>query len=182
MFGGIYRRASLLAVRPVHVDLMDFGGPGFYGRATDIQADSARVQVSSRVTNNHRTSQRAVVETAVVDADGSVVASSSETTAPIPPGAVSIEAHDTPEGGGAAPRDFNRQLCTRSVRRFLNVDRGRGGRRGRGPERGADSDHEAVPVHGVRQRGVRYPRVVPRCGALRHEVRRSGTQRRHRPD
>ncbi len=37
MFGGIYRSAALLVTQPVHLDLLDFGGPGVYGRAVEIQ-------------------------------------------------------------------------------------------------------------------------------------------------
>jgi beta-galactosidase len=38
VFGGIYRSVALIATHPVHVDLMDFGGPGLYARMLDVNA------------------------------------------------------------------------------------------------------------------------------------------------
>src|SRR5277367_4151981 len=52
VFGGIYRRASLIVTQPVHVDLLDFGGPGLYARTLDIDAAGATVQLSGRVAND----------------------------------------------------------------------------------------------------------------------------------
>jgi beta-galactosidase len=35
VFGGIYRSVALITTDPVHVDMLDFGGPGLYARARD---------------------------------------------------------------------------------------------------------------------------------------------------
>jgi beta-galactosidase len=92
MFGGIYRKVALLITRPVHVDLLDFGGPGVYGRALEIHPDEATVQVTSRVANNESKPQRAQVAIQIKGgADGAVVVASSTTmTDPVAPGAVFV--------------------------------------------------------------------------------------------
>jgi beta-galactosidase len=90
MFGGIYRSAALIVTQPVHLDMLDFGGPGVYGRALAIQPGTATVQVTSRVVNNASSPQRLRVETDITAADGSVVASSTAAAGPMTPGTVSV--------------------------------------------------------------------------------------------
>jgi beta-galactosidase len=90
MFGGIYRSASLIVTHPVHIDLLDFGGPGIYERAAEIQSGQAAVQVTSRVTNNASSPQRLRVETTILDASDKVVAATTSDAGPVAPGAVSV--------------------------------------------------------------------------------------------
>ena len=75
VFGGIYRKVSLIVTRPVHVDLLDLGGPGLYAHALDIDAAGAAVQLSGRIANDLKDPQRISVEFAIEDAVGGVVAS-----------------------------------------------------------------------------------------------------------
>ena len=77
VFGGIYRSVSLIVTRPVHVDLLDFGGPGLYAHALDIDATRATVQLAGRVANDLKNPRRIAVEFAIEDADGRIVASRS---------------------------------------------------------------------------------------------------------
>lgn len=77
VFGGIYRRVALIVTQPVHVDLMDFGGPGLYAMADDIEPTLAKVQVSARLVNDASKPRRVVVDFAVEDAKGHVVDSKS---------------------------------------------------------------------------------------------------------
>ncbi len=77
VFGGIYRKVSLIITRPVHVDLLDFGGPGLYAHPLGIDATGASVQFSSRVANDLKIPRRITVEFAIEDAVGGVVASTS---------------------------------------------------------------------------------------------------------
>src|SRR5271154_2023619 len=74
VFGGIYRGVSLIVTHAVHIDLMDFGGPGLYARAVDIGA-SAKVQISGRLVNNAAQAQPVAVEYAIEDAAGNAVSS-----------------------------------------------------------------------------------------------------------
>jgi len=84
VFGGIYRNVSLIVTRPVHVDLLDFGGPGLYARALDVDAAGAAVQLSGRVANDLKKPRRITVEFAIEDAGGGIVASKSlKTTAAV---------------------------------------------------------------------------------------------------
>jgi beta-galactosidase len=89
MSGGIYRKATLIITHPVHIDMLDFGGPGIYERA-EIRSDAATVQITSRITNNDPKPQRLRVETAILGADDEVVASTTSEAGPIAPGAVSV--------------------------------------------------------------------------------------------
>jgi beta-galactosidase len=84
VFGGIYRGVSLIVTQPVHVDLLDFGGPGLYARALKIDATTATVLLSGRVANDLRIAQRVAVEFAIADAAGRIVASKSLATTAAP--------------------------------------------------------------------------------------------------
>jgi beta-galactosidase len=75
VFGGIYRSVALIVTQPVHVDLMDFGGPGLYAKAADINAMEAKVQISGRLVNDASKSRQVVVDFAIEDSGQKVVAS-----------------------------------------------------------------------------------------------------------
>ena len=77
MFGGIYRNVSLIVTNPVHVDMMDYGGPGVYARALKIEPASAEVQVTARLKNDGPAPRTALVETVIEDGAGKVVAKAS---------------------------------------------------------------------------------------------------------
>jgi beta-galactosidase len=77
VFGGIYRNVSLIVTRPVHVDLLDFGGPGLYARTLLIDATAATVQLLGRVANDRGKPRRIAVEFAIEDAAGHSVDSKS---------------------------------------------------------------------------------------------------------
>jgi beta-galactosidase len=77
VFGGIYRSVALITTQAVHVDLLDFGGPGLYARILDIDATSATVQVSGRLVNDAEKQRQVMVEFAIEDAGGNVIASNS---------------------------------------------------------------------------------------------------------
>jgi beta-galactosidase len=77
VFGGIYRSVALIVTQPVHADLMDFGGPGLYARILAIDATSATVQVLGRLVNHAGRQRPVVVEFAIEDAGGNLIASKS---------------------------------------------------------------------------------------------------------
>ncbi|MEI9989128.1 MAG: glycoside hydrolase family 2 TIM barrel-domain containing protein [Rhizomicrobium sp.] len=79
VYGGVYRGVSLVATDALHVDMLDFGGPGVYAHALSIDADAAMVQVVARLTNDGAPRKDIVAETAIEEADGKVVATSGMT-------------------------------------------------------------------------------------------------------
>ena len=74
VFGGIYRNVALIATDPVHVDMLDYAGPGAYAHAVSIGPAEAVVQVSARVVNQGPKPERVSVEAQVKDASGKVIA------------------------------------------------------------------------------------------------------------
>jgi beta-galactosidase len=81
MYGGLYRKVSLITTSPVHIDLGDHGGPGVYARTVSLEAGRARVEVVAKVRNDAGAAQAIKVRTSLIDAKGTVVASS---TQPLP--------------------------------------------------------------------------------------------------
>jgi|HubBroStandDraft_1064217.scaffolds.fasta_scaffold00031_21 beta-galactosidase len=75
VFGGIYRAVALVVTQPVHVDLMDFGGPGLYARALDINAAEAKIRMSCRLVDDAPKARNVSVEFSIEDAAHRVVAS-----------------------------------------------------------------------------------------------------------
>ena len=79
VFGGLYREVSLVVIDPVHVDMMDFGGPGLYAQADSVDADGAVVQVTGRLVNDGAPGRDVGVEIAIEDAAGHAAAVSKQT-------------------------------------------------------------------------------------------------------
>jgi beta-galactosidase len=75
--GGLYRPVSLIATDPVHIEMLDRGGPGVYATTESIAADQARVAVRSKVRNDASKAARVVVIARLVDAEGRAVARAS---------------------------------------------------------------------------------------------------------
>jgi beta-galactosidase len=87
VFGGLYRRVSLIETDRLHFDLLDHGGPGIYARATEIAEGAATVAVRARVANEGARSRRTPVQVLIVDAAGREVARAS-TRVDVPTGGV----------------------------------------------------------------------------------------------
>ncbi|MEJ0024848.1 MAG: glycoside hydrolase family 2 TIM barrel-domain containing protein [Rhizomicrobium sp.] len=77
VFGGIYRNVSLIVTDAVHIDMMDFGGPGVYAHAVGIDGSTATVQIVARLANDGGPRKDVRAETTIEDAGGRVVATSS---------------------------------------------------------------------------------------------------------
>jgi beta-galactosidase len=78
VFGGIYRKVSLVVTDPVHVDMLDYGSPGVYVRTASIRPEAATVEISGRLVNDGAQPARVQVEATVADAKGTVVARASK--------------------------------------------------------------------------------------------------------
>lgn len=73
MYGGLYRPVSLIVAEDAHIDLLDHGGPGIYGRVTALSDARADVAVLARLRNAGRAG-RFTLRTSITDADGRPVA------------------------------------------------------------------------------------------------------------
>jgi beta-galactosidase len=67
-FGGLYREVHLLAVAPVHISPLDYGSPGVYLKTTEVGANSAKLQVTTVVSNALGTAQTVTLRAVVTDA------------------------------------------------------------------------------------------------------------------
>jgi beta-galactosidase len=74
MYGGLYRKVSLVTTGPVHIDLAD-GGPGVYARTVSLDGGRARVEVVAKVRSSAATAQTVRMRTSLIDVGGAVVAS-----------------------------------------------------------------------------------------------------------
>jgi len=79
MFGGLYRKVSLVATDPVHVDMLDDGGPGVYAHAKSVDANKAEIEIAERIRNDSSSAETYSVKTAILDASGAEVGASTVT-------------------------------------------------------------------------------------------------------
>jgi beta-galactosidase len=84
--GGLYRDVHLLVTGAVHVDALDYGGPGVYVRQSGIGAAGAELEMTTKVTNDSPRARAVRVRTDVRDARGRPVATV-DGLVPVPAGA-----------------------------------------------------------------------------------------------
>ena len=72
--GGLYRPVRVVATDPVHIDMMDLGGPGVYARTLNADAKAAAVEVRTRLVNDGDVSAPAKVYTRLIDQKGQTAA------------------------------------------------------------------------------------------------------------
>ncbi|WP_436048382.1 glycoside hydrolase family 2 TIM barrel-domain containing protein [Phenylobacterium sp. LjRoot225] len=75
--GGLYRPVSLIATDAVHLEMLDYGGPGVYASTRSIEGGQAHVSVRAKVRNDGRSAAPILVTARLVDAEGRVVAEGS---------------------------------------------------------------------------------------------------------
>jgi beta-galactosidase len=73
VYGGIYREVALITANAVHMDLLDYGGPGVYAHASEVSNDQASINVLARLKNDSNKPRNIVVVTRVIDAAGNEV-------------------------------------------------------------------------------------------------------------
>lgn len=79
--GGLYRPVSLIVTNPVHIDMLDMGGPGVYAHTERIDETHATIAVRSRLRNDDDQSAHVTVAAFLLDAEGEVVALNRQTVA-----------------------------------------------------------------------------------------------------
>jgi beta-galactosidase/beta-glucuronidase len=87
VFGGLYRSVHLLITDRLHIDPLDFAGPGVYVSADELTADEATVRIVTRVRNAAAETLHARVIVSLFDAQGSQIELGRRTVS-IPAGAV----------------------------------------------------------------------------------------------
>ena len=73
MYGGLYRPVSLIVTGQAHIDLLDHGGPGIYGRVTALSDSAASVAVLTRLRNAGRAGA-VRLRTSIAEGEGRQVA------------------------------------------------------------------------------------------------------------
>ncbi|MGX7896990.1 glycoside hydrolase family 2 TIM barrel-domain containing protein [Tsuneonella sp. HG222] len=79
--GGLYRPVSLVFTDPVHIDMLDFGGPGAYATTKTIEGGNAAVEVRTRVRNNGAAGGEIRLVTQLLEATGALAAQAEQTFA-----------------------------------------------------------------------------------------------------
>ena len=82
MYGGLYRKVSLVTTGPVHIDLADDGGPGVYAHTESLAAGRARVEVAAKVRDDGGAARAIRVRASLIDRQGKIAASRTQTLTP----------------------------------------------------------------------------------------------------
>ena len=73
VFGGLYRGVELLTVDPVHIDLLDDGGPGVYVAASEVSRQGARLTIQTRLSSTESIARPLQLRWSLHDAQGRLV-------------------------------------------------------------------------------------------------------------
>lgn len=133
-FGGLYRGVQLLAINPLHVDVMDHAADGIFVTPREVTAARAEFTVAVDVRNDSARTERAVVRVMVRDAAGAVVATQEATKVIDGSGAVRIEPVFTLENphrwdGRKDPHQYCAEVTVSTDGRIRDVVRQRFGLR-----------------------------------------------------
>ncbi|MCM1062153.1 MAG: hypothetical protein NC452_17965 [Eubacterium sp.] len=71
--GGIYRDVSVIAVSPVHIDLMDYGSSGIYVTPKNITKENADIDIAVKLKNELDEAQSITVKAEILDSEGAAV-------------------------------------------------------------------------------------------------------------
>ena len=74
-FGGIYRKARLVATEPVHIEMLDHASPGIFATVDHLTDMAAGLSIRAEITNDDDTAAKAKLHSDVYDATGQVVTS-----------------------------------------------------------------------------------------------------------
>lgn len=76
--GGLYRSVSLIVTDAVHIDMLDFGGPGVYAATTAVEGSQAQIAVRTKLCNDSAASVETLIVATLRSADGALVAQGSQ--------------------------------------------------------------------------------------------------------
>lgn len=89
-YGGIYRDVNLIAVNPVHFDLMDYGSDGVYIVQEEVTKEKAQLIVRTRLVNDSNEEKKVRVWADILDAAEQVVTYAAKEVT-LAPGEISSE-------------------------------------------------------------------------------------------
>lgn len=67
--GGLYRDVNLIAVSPIHIDLMDHGSSGVYVTPKNISGENADIDLLVKVSNNSSEDSIVTVKSEIIDSE-----------------------------------------------------------------------------------------------------------------
>ena len=68
VYGGLYRSVRLVTTKVVHLDMLDYGGPGVYITASSVTSQNANMAYLVRVANDTNAAQNLMVSVTLYDA------------------------------------------------------------------------------------------------------------------
>ncbi|MCW2363007.1 MULTISPECIES: glycoside hydrolase family 2 TIM barrel-domain containing protein [Sphingobium] len=77
--GGLYRPVSLVMTNPVHIDMLDHGGPGIYAATRSVESGRATIDLLARLRNDSASAQPVTIDAQLLDHRGKAVATWRET-------------------------------------------------------------------------------------------------------
>ncbi len=78
MYGGLYRKVSLISTNAVHIDLADAGGSGVYVNTVSADDQKAQLAIVTKIRNDAAGESATRVRTALIDTKGTVVATATQ--------------------------------------------------------------------------------------------------------
>ncbi|MDE7211135.1 MAG: glycoside hydrolase family 2 protein, partial [Lachnospiraceae bacterium] len=72
--GGLYRDVNLIAVSPVHIDLMDYGAAGIYCTPQNITDENADIRLLVKIANDSAEDGRVTVKAEITGSAGNIAA------------------------------------------------------------------------------------------------------------
>jgi beta-galactosidase len=84
VFGGIYRGVTLISTDLVHVDMLDYGGPGLYARTETCDSNAAAVRVSAKLVDDGSKPRTVIVGTRI-ESDAKVIVASESSRVSVSP-------------------------------------------------------------------------------------------------
>jgi beta-galactosidase len=72
-FGGLYRNVSLLITDALHVDVLDYAGPGVYLKQTNVSESSADLEIMTRLVNQNPSEKSITLRVVIVDSLSRIV-------------------------------------------------------------------------------------------------------------
>jgi beta-galactosidase len=73
IYGGIYRPVSLIITDRINISVTDYASPGIYIRQKDVSAESAVIQVTSKLENKSSLARNILLQTVIFDEQGTAV-------------------------------------------------------------------------------------------------------------